>query len=78
MRRHRGRGGGWGAGGAPMLMLPGVPMALHATWYYCVGQPQRYADLLTLLEMSLCGPEAFMCLRTASASPTPELKQARL
>ncbi|EFN56792.1 expressed protein [Chlorella variabilis] len=70
--------GGVARPGSPVLTLPGVPMALHATWYYFVGQPKRYADLLTLLDMSVCGPEAFMRLRTASASPTPELKQARL
>ncbi|PRW51010.1 Glycosyl transferase family 2 [Chlorella sorokiniana] len=36
--------------------LPHVPMALHASWYYFWGTPQRFADLLTMLEMARTSP----------------------
>ena len=31
------------------------PMALHAAWYYWTGEGQRFADLLGMLETSVCG-----------------------
>ena len=30
-------------------------MAVHEAWYYMWGTAQRFADLLTMLETSVCG-----------------------
>lgn len=46
------------APGAALQTLPHVPMALHASWYYFWGNARRFADLLALLDMSVCGPAA--------------------
>ncbi|KAI7842484.1 hypothetical protein COHA_003838 [Chlorella ohadii] len=43
---------------AELQTLPHVPMALHASWYYFWGTPQRFGDLLTMLDLSVCGSEA--------------------
>ena len=48
--------GASGGGTAPLQTLPFTPMAVHATWYYMWGTAQRFADLLTMLETSVCGP----------------------
>ncbi|KAL4444085.1 hypothetical protein ABPG75_011822 [Micractinium tetrahymenae] len=42
--------------GGPAQTLPALPMALHASWYYFWGHAKRFADLLMLLETSVCGP----------------------
>ena len=48
-------GGEGSDAGLRLQTLPAAPMALHAAWYYLNGTPQRRADLLTLLEASVCG-----------------------
>jgi hypothetical protein len=37
--------------------------------YYFWGSAARFSDLLTLLEMSVCGPEGYSIAHAATASP---------